>query len=174
MRALLVTVPLVLFAVGPVLVLLSRAFVGELSFASTVAADAGSFGSTMLVATGAGAVSFVIGAPLSVLLYRTDLPGRAFFTALFNSILAVPPFIWGIGWISLANPKTGFLNRFVPLLDIYSTAGIAFVLGTSGLPLVLLAGAAAFRRVDSSLEEAARMCGASPVRAFLSATFPLV
>src|SRR5215207_2986988 len=54
----------------------------------------------------------------------------------------VPPyaFIFGMGWVALANPKAGLLNLALGegTLDIYGAAGIAFVLGVCGLPLVVL------------------------------------
>ncbi len=47
------------------------------------------------------------------------------------------------------------------------------MLGLAGLPLVLLAGGAALARIDPALEEAARLCGASPLRALFSVSVPL-
>src|SRR5206468_4777459 len=57
--------------------------------------------------------------------------------------------------------------------DIYGKAGIAFVLGAAGLPLVVLAGAAALARLDPALEEAARICGAGPFRTLGTVSLPL-
>lgn len=169
-------VPILFFAIGPVAVLLLRG-VGAMSGAalSALSAELGALGSTLVISLGAAVFALVAGAPLSVLLFRTDLPLRGAFTVLFTLPSAIPAFIWGMGWLLLASPRAGYLNRLLGegSLDIYGAAGIAFVEGLSGLPLVLLAGAAAFRRVDPALEEAARVCGASPVRALLATTFPL-
>ncbi len=163
--------PVVFFAIGPVALLLARS-AGALS---SLAAESGALGNTLLTSLGAAAFAFAVGAPLSLLLFRTDLPLRRAFTALFILPAAIPPFIWGMGWLSLATPRAGYLNRLLGegTLDIYGAGGIAFVMGLSGLPLVLLAGAAALRRVDPALEEAARVCGASPIRALLATTVPL-
>ncbi|HYI00982.1 iron ABC transporter permease [Hyalangium sp.] len=168
--------PVLFFALGPVAVLLLRsvwALGGDAL--SAFSGEAGAFVNTLVISLGASVFAFALGAPLSLLLFRTDLPLRGTFAVLFMLPSAIPPFIWGMGWISLASPRAGYLNRLLGegTLDIYGPGGIAFVMGLSGLPLVLLAGAAALRRVDPALEEAARVCGASPVRALLAATIPL-
>jgi iron(III) transport system permease protein len=168
--------PVLFFAIGPVAVLLLRS-TGALSSVaiSSLSDEAGAFVNTLVTSFGAAGFAFVLGVPLSLLLFRTDLPLRGAFAVLFTLPSAIPPFIWGMGWISLASPRAGYLNRLLGegTIDIYGPGGIAFVMGLSGLPLVLLAGAAALRRVDPALEEAARVCGASPVRALLAATVPL-
>ncbi|WP_224361113.1 ABC transporter permease [Hyalangium versicolor] len=168
--------PLLFFAIGPVAVLVWRS-VGSLGGVplSALSGESGAFLNTLGISFGAAVFAFAIGAPLSLLLFRTDLPLRGAFAVLFTLPSAIPPFIWGMGWISLASPRAGYLNRMLGegTFNIYGPVGIAFVEGLSGLPLVLLAGAAALRRVDPALEEAARVCGASPVRALLAATVPL-
>ncbi len=168
--------PILFFAIGPVAVLLWRS-AGAMSDVarSLLTAETGALWGTLVTSLGAAAFAFAAGAPLSILLFRTNLPFRGAFTVLFTLPSAIPPFIWGMGWLLLANPRAGYLNRLLGegTFDIYGAAGIAFVMGLSGLPLVLLAGAAALRRVDPALEEAARVCGASPVRALLATTVPL-
>lgn len=169
--------PLLFFAVGPIGVLLLRGTGahGDAGPAWLVS-EVGALGNTLGISAGAAALALVLGAPLSLLLFRTDLPLRGAFTVLFTLPSAIPAFIWGMGWLSLASPRAGYLNRLLGegAFDIHGPVGIACVEGLSGLPLVLLAGAAALRRVDPALEEAARVCGASPVRALLATTLPLV
>ncbi|QSQ12334.1 ABC transporter permease [Myxococcus landrumensis] len=170
-------VPVVVFAVGPVVMLLSRGAgaPGDLG-TEGLASELGALGNTLVISGGAALLALALGAPLSLLLFRTDLPMRGVFTVLFTLPSAIPAFIWGMGWLSLASPRAGYLNRMLGegTLDIHGPVGIAFVEGLSGLPLVLLASAAALRRMDPALEEAARVCGASPVRALLTTTVPLV
>ncbi|MFB1478971.1 ABC transporter permease [Corallococcus sp. RDP092CA] len=170
-------VPLLLFAVIPVVALLVRgvgAATGGLG--PVLASESGAFVNTLGISLGATAWALCLGAPLAFLLFRTDLPLRGAFTVLFTLPSAIPAFIWGMGWLSLASPRAGYLNRMLgaEVFNVYGASGIAFVEGLSGVPLVLLAGAAALRRVDPALEEAARVCGASPLRALLNTTVPLV
>ncbi len=130
---------------------------------------------TLLTAGGAALFAFSLGFPLAVLLGRTDLPLRGALKSAFTLPAAVPPFILGMGWISLANPKAGLLNLLLGpgTFDIYGAAGISWVLGTCALPLVLLPTLAALAQIDSSLEEAARLSGAAPFRALLAVSVPL-
>jgi iron(III) transport system permease protein len=165
--------PLLCFALVPLGVLLFRGVVGA-SIAQVAWEERLTLLNTVVTSAGAAAISLALGGLLALLLFRTDLPGRGVFAALFTLPSAIPAFIWGMGWLTLAAPRAGLLNRALGLgLDIQGRAGIAFVMGTVGIPLVMLAGASAFRRVDPALEEAARVCGAGPVRALLSSTLPL-
>ncbi|MCK8502054.1 ABC transporter permease [Myxococcus fulvus] len=170
--------PLLVFAVGPVVALLARGLGAQTGDAgmSGLGAETGALLNTLAISGGAALLALCLGTPLSLLLFRTDLPLRGAFTVLFTLPSAIPAFIWGMGWLSLASPRAGYLNRLLGAgtLDIHGPVGIAFVEGVSGLPLVLLAGAAALKRVDPALEEAARVCGASPLRALLTTTVPLV
>ncbi len=167
---------LLAFAVGPVIALISRGVLdtevlgGELRSAGAMAA----VGATLRTALGATFIAVLLGVPVAFLLERTNIAGRRLFGLAFTSLIALPPFILGMGWIQLASPSAGYLNRLGGWIDIYGAPGIAFVNGTSGLPLVILAVQAALARVDTSLEEAARMSGAGPLRAIRDATLPLV
>jgi iron(III) transport system permease protein len=151
-----VILPVGVFAVGPIAVLVVRSLLllrgdalVELAGPDTRAAIA----NTVLTSAGAAAIALALGLPLSVLLARTALPLRGLFTVVFTLPSAIPPFIWGMGWISLASPRVGYLNRLLGegTLDVYGRGGIAFVLATAGLPLVVLAGTAALSRIDPAL-----------------------
>ncbi|MHB8879696.1 MAG: ABC transporter permease [Myxococcaceae bacterium] len=174
----LALLPVLAFAVFPVLALVGR---GTFALGAEALSDLTSpeartaLANTALTSGGAAGVALALGTPLSLLLFRTDLMGRGLLRALFTLPSAIPPFIWGMGWVFLANPRAGLLNRLLGegTLDIYGAGGIAFVLGGAGLPLVVLAGAQALTRVDPALEEAARLCGASPFRALWSVSLPL-
>ena len=165
--------PLLLFALIPLgrLVAQGLGHLGEITTDPALHALKG----TVITSTGAAVFAFALGLPLAVLLARTDLPARRTLRAVFTLPTALPPFIFGMGWVALANPKAGLLNLAAGkgTFDIYGAAGIAFVLGASGLPLVLLAAGAALEGVDASLEEAARLCGAGPLRTLAHVSLPL-
>ncbi|MGA9521166.1 MAG: ABC transporter permease subunit, partial [Myxococcaceae bacterium] len=168
--------PVIFFAIAPVAFLVGKSLRAlDASVAASLISELDALGNTLLTSLGAAAFAFLLATPLALLLYRTDVPLRGMFAALFTLPSAIPPFIWGMGWLLLANPKAGYLNRLFGerTFDIYGPAGIAFVMGLSGIPLVLLAGGSALRRIDPGLEEAARVCGASPLRALLATTVPL-
>ncbi len=172
----LLAAPLLAFALVPLAVLLLRALDGDGGALGVLAEPQTRVALWHSVAAsgGAAAVALLLGAPLSFLLFRTDLPLRRALLALFTAPSALPPFVLGMGWVALASPRTGLLNRALSTsFDIYSLGGMVLVLGTAGLPLVLLAGGAALARLDPALEEAARVSGAGPLRAVLGTTLPL-
>jgi len=130
---------------------------------------------TIVTSLGAALFAFVVAVPAALLITRTALPFAGVLRALFTLPAALPPFILGMGWVSLANPRAGLLNLVLGAgtFDIYGRLGISFVLGSAGLPLVFLPTLAAMSRLDSSLEEAARISGASPARTLLAVSLPL-
>jgi iron(III) transport system permease protein len=166
---------LAIFFIMPVALLLSKstdASWGEVLFsAESVRALRGS----MVTSLGAASFALALAFPLALLVTRTALPGRTFLKALFTLPAALPPFILGMGWVSLANPRAGLLNLVfgAGTFDIYGAAGISFVLGIAGLPLVFLPTVAALSRIDSSLEEAARISGAGLLRTLFAVPVPL-
>lgn len=131
---------------------------------------------TTTTSAGASLIAVLMGVPLAWLIARTDLAGRGALRALVALPSAIPPYLWAMGWVALANPKTGWLTAlFGPgSLDVYGRGGIAFVLGTSAFPLVALSTIAALGRIDVTLEEAARLSGASALTTFRTITLPLI
>ncbi len=165
--------PLLLFALIPLGRLVAEGL-GHLDAIGTPEARRALQG-TLLTSTGSAVFAFLFGLPLAVLLVRTDLPARRVLRAVFTIPTALPPFIFAMGWVALANPKAGLLNLAFGkgTFDIYGAWGIAFVLGACGLPLVVLAASASLESVDASLEEAARVCGAGPMRTLIEVSLPL-
>lgn len=132
-----------------------------------------------LLATGVAAFALVVGAPIGLLLARTRLPAASWWRAAVLVPFAVPPWVLAIAWLDLLNPATGrmlpaFRALGLPAPDVYGPMGMAWVLGLEAVPLVALATADAAGRLDASLEEAARVAGAGPLRALWVATVPLV
>ncbi len=129
------------------------------------------------VSTGALAavVAAVIGIPMSILVERTDVRGRNALGALLALPLAIPPYLLAFAWRAAYDDRIGllsFVGRTVG--DVDSKGGIALVLGTAFLPIVVLRLRATLSSIDGALEEAARTAGASPLRALVDVTVPLV
>lgn len=130
---------------------------------------------TLLVSTTVGLVCLLIGIPLSWLLTRTDLPFKKTLRSLFCIPYAIPPFVGAIGWIILANPTSGVLNQWLHLnLNIYSFWGLVWVETSFLFTFVLLSALSQLDQMDSSLEEAAKLSGASGWRVFTDISLPLL
>jgi iron(III) transport system permease protein len=121
----------------------------------------------------------VVGTLLALLLDRSDLPGRRVLRLFALTPLLVPPFVGAISWIGIAGP-TGPVNVAwtqwfgAPLWNIYGGDGVIFLLTVHSYPVVYIIVSAALRRIPSDLEQAARISGASAIRAVGSVTLPLL
>lgn len=134
------------------------------------------FKNTILVSSAIAGLSLFIAVPLGWLIARTDLPLARQFRSWFCLPYAIPPYIGAMAWIYLANPTTGLINRMFSnsILNIYSYWGLIWVETTFLYTFVLLTVLTSLDRMDSSLEEAARLSGASPLRVFKDITLPLI
>lgn len=134
---------------------------------------------SLVSAVGSALGAVVVGTSLAVLVERTELPGRRVLRVVALSPLLVPPFVGAIAWVGIAGP-TSALNIWWsgitggPLWSIYGGDGVVFLLIVHSYPVAMLVVTAALRRVPADLEQAARISGASAVRALLSVTVPLL
>ncbi len=123
-----------------------------------------------------------IGVPLAWSVSRTDVPWRGFLHLSVIAAFIIPPFLGAIGWILLAGPNAGWLNKgWVALtgapqgpFNIFSFWGLCFVIALSVFPLVYIFVTSALDLISSEMEEAAAIHGAGPFRATFAVTLPLV
>ena len=134
-----------------------------------------------LVACGGGtAMAVLVGLTFAWIVVRTDTPCKGLIAAAGMLPLFVPPLVGGVAWAIMGSPKTGLLNIIAAKagldwrIDLYSMPGIIFVFGMYYAPYVYMFTSSALRNMDPSLEEAAEMSGAGPVRTLLTVTFPLI
>jgi iron(III) transport system permease protein len=92
---------------------------------------------------------------------RTGLPGRRVWTVLLVLPVAIPDFVVGYAWHSIA-----------PTMNGLAAATLVMTLGT--YPLVYLPVAAALRRSDPALEDTAYSLGQARLTTFFKVTLPLV
>ena len=118
------------------------------------------------------AAATVIGGALAWLTERTDLPLRRFWVVAAALPLAVPSYVAALALLATAGPG-GALSAFGSL-GLTGFAGAALALTLSTYPYVYLLTAAALRRADPALEEAARGLGRSPAAVLREVTLPLV
>ena len=113
--------------------------------------------------------TLLIAVPMAVILVRTRLPGAV----LFNSILKWPFFIsslvLGFGWLTMYGPA-GFVSTwvrqqigFVPW-NLYTIPGMALTEAVALAPIAFLLCSNALLLTDASLESAAAVAGAGPLR----------
>src|ERR1700733_9164261 len=125
-------------------------------------------------------LGFALAIPLAWLVARTDLPGARWIEFGFWVAFFMPSMAYVQGWIFLLEGYRGFLNVWIARLfgsspfDIYNFWGIIWVhlmsQNVSALFVLLVLG---FRNMDSSMEDAARVAGATRLRLIRDITLPL-
>lgn len=130
---------------------------------------------TLFVSLATSGISVLLALPLAWLMTQTDLPKASLFRSLYCLPYAIPPYIGAIAWIYLANPTNGFLTQIFGQgsLNIYTYPGLIWVMASFLYTFVLLSLLSTFDRMDSSLIEAARLSGASPLRVLGQIMLPL-
>lgn len=139
------------------------------------------FFNTLLLSGVVSAISVVIGTILGWIVARTNAPGREKIAPLLVLPLMISTLVTSLAWVALAAPNAGFINAAASALfgirtvfNIYSFSGIVLVLVLHYSAFAFIAIYAALRSVDSSLEEASYMLGATPLRTSLKMTVPLI
>ena len=123
------------------------------------------------------AAAIAIAVPLAWLTVRSDLPGRRAWATLATLPLVIPSYIGAYVFASALGPHGLLADLLAPLgvhelPPIYGFVGAWLVLTLFTYPLVLIPLRAALRRMDPSLEEAARVMGRPPRDVFASVVLP--
>jgi iron(III) transport system permease protein len=127
-------------------------------------------------------VTFLIGTFLAWVSERTNTPFKKLFMVMALIPFIIPGILSTISWILLLSPKIGLINivlKEVLRLDaapfnIYSMWGMIWAESIHLFPLVFLLMSAAFRNMDTSLEEVALTAGSSTFTTFRRITLPLM
>jgi iron(III) transport system permease protein len=113
---------------------------------------------------------------------RTTTPCKRVLEGLLVFLFFLPELPWVLAWMLLGAPKVGLLNQWlralVPAVDtfinVYSYGGLIVLGAVRSAPVLFLFVFPAFQAMDATLEEAARMAGASGWRTIWRINFPLV
>jgi iron(III) transport system permease protein len=132
---------------------------------------------SLLLTVAVTATTIAIAVPLAWLTVRSDLPARRILTVLTGLPLAIPTYVGGFAFVAFAGPR-GVLQSWLEPLgierlpSIYGFGGAWLVLSLFTYPYVLLTVRSSLRRLDPSLEEAARTLGSTPLEVFRRITLP--
>jgi iron(III) transport system permease protein len=137
---------------------------------------------TLATGTGATVLSCISGLGLAWIVARTDVPCRGWFDTLNVVPFFLSPYVGAMSWICLAAPNEGLLNQIASryfgapddLLNIYSLAGVTWVLALFYTPYVYLFVIGPMRRMDPALEDVARVHGAGFLQMTRYVTAPLM
>jgi iron(III) transport system permease protein len=142
-----------------------------------------SLGNSLLIWALSVVVSFPIGVTIAWILARTRIPFSRALEFLFWISYMIPALPTTIAWITLLDPDIGMINVGLKGLfglehgpfNIFSVPGIVWAnLMGHGISIKVMLLTPAFRNMDSTLEEAARVGGASNLRTLFKVTLPLM
>ena len=139
-------------------------------------------GNSLVLGVSAGTLCLFFGVPLAWALSRSDMPGKGVVWVSILGTFIIPPYLGAVGWILLAGPNAGWLNRAVVALtgaakgpfNVYSMPGLVLVTACYSFPYVFMFTKSALDLVSSEMEDAANILGAGTLRTMRSITLPLV
>lgn len=136
---------------------------------------------TVVVVLGSTLLAMVIGVVLAWIHERTDANLGWVGEMLPLSTMIVPAIAGVVGWVIMFDPKVGYVNAFLRWafhlegdgpVNIYSIQMLIVVSAVYLVPYVFLFMTSALQTLDSAMEEAARVAGASKARTFFRVIAP--
>ena len=133
-------------------------------------------GFTVLVAGLATGAIFPFGVALAWVLARRSWPGKSIVETLVALPLVLPPVATGLILLKLLGrkgPIGGFFHNHFDMELVFTWRAVVVAMAVMSFPLLVRGARIAFEAVSPRLEQVASTLGASPLRVFLTITFPL-
>ena len=133
---------------------------------------------SLLLGAGVVTVTTIVAAPLAFILSKTQLAEYKFLDLVLMIPFMTPPFISSMGWI-LFMQKNGLLNQLIPATKghtnwFFSFSGLVLVMSFHIFPFMFTFLKNAMLNINSSLEEAGAVFGASFFERVRKILFPLL
>jgi iron(III) transport system permease protein len=134
---------------------------------------------TVLFAGLTTVLTLLIAVPMAVVVVRTKIPGGRILAAAMQWPFFISSLILGFGWITMYGPA-GFVSVKVQQVlgtvpwNLYSIPGMALTEAVALAPIAYTFCAGALRQSDASLESAAQVCGAGPLRILVQVILPML
>jgi iron(III) transport system permease protein len=137
---------------------------------------------SLVLGAASSLLAVVFAVPMAWAVSRTDMPAKGLVWLTVMGAFVMPPYLGAIGWILLAGPNSGAINivwhwvsgTHGALVNIYTFAGLAFVIALHSFPLIFIFVKSALDLVSSEMEDAANILGAGTAVATRKITLPLV
>lgn len=130
---------------------------------------------TLLAAMVATIINTLFGVGASLLLVRTEFPGKRVFSALLDLPLSVSPVVVGLALVLVYGGRTGWAGPWLEghgFQIIFATPGIILATAFVSLPLVIREVVPVLREIGTEQEQAARSLGAGSWQTFWLITLP--
>jgi len=139
-------------------------------------------GNSLELGVGVAILAGLFGVPIAWAISRTDMPLKGFVRVMVLGAFITPPYLGAIGWILLAGPNSGWLNRLWVaatgeahgVFNVYSMPGLILVVAVTSFPYIFVFTNSALDLVSSEMEDAAQVLGAGKLRTAFRITLPMV
>jgi molybdate transport system permease protein len=167
--------PLLLFLLIPLASLALRVSPGALMVNLGHAEVAQAVGLSVVTTTCTLVLTIAIGTPLAYLMARRRFRGRAVLDTLIDLPMVLPPSVAGIALL-LAFGRRGVLGGYLSDAGIeiaFTQTAVVLAQTFVAAPYYVKSAQAGFMSIDSELEQAAALDGASGLKVFRYVTLPL-
>lgn len=174
----LVIVYLALLIIWPVSLVVTNTFANGLDSLRSIFEDPDMVAALRLTAVAAltaTAINTVFGVGVSLLLVRSEFPGKRILSAALDLPLSVSPIVVGLALVLVYGGRGGW---FGPTLEswgiqvIFSTPGIIMATAFVALPLVIREVVPVLKEIGTEQEQAAASLGATGWQTFWRITLP--
>ena len=140
-------------------------------------------GNTVMIWALVVGISFPVATIIAWGLARTNIPFSHGFEVMFWVSFMMPGLATTLAWMTLLDPRIGLINKVLELLpfvqegpfNIFSVPGIVWAhLMANGISTKVMLLTPAFRNMDATMEEAARVSGASNFATLVRVTLPVM
>ncbi len=150
-----------------------------------VLSDAGTFrvlSSSIMIALPRTILALALATVFAWCVARTNTPCPRLLEGLLAFMFFLPELPWVLAWMLLGAPNVGLLNQWIgaivpgaaSVVNVYSYTGLIVLGAVRSATVLFLFIYPAFLAMDATMEEAARMAGASAWRTLWRIDFPLL
>ncbi|MQA05745.1 MAG: ABC transporter permease subunit [Streptosporangiales bacterium] len=125
-------------------------------------------------------IAIAVSVTLALVLVRVRIPGGRLMGNMLLWPIYISPLVLAFGFILIYGPA-GYVTKLASLVtgrelpwDLYTIPGMALTSAVAFIPLGYLYCSNALRMADTSLENAARTCGARPLRVVFTVILPML
>ena len=137
---------------------------------------------TLVMGAGTAALATIFAVPLAWACARTDMPLRGSIRLAVLAAFIMPPYLAAVGWILLAGPNSGWINRVwmavtgdtTGIVNVFTLGGLILIMACHLFFFIFVFTSTALELVSSEMEDAANILGAGIVKTAFKVTLPLV
>jgi iron(III) transport system permease protein len=137
---------------------------------------------TLVMGAGTVALATIFAVPLAWACARTDMPLRGSIRLAVLAAFIMPPYLGAVGWILLAGPNSGWINKAwmavtgdsTGIVNVFTLGGLILIMACHLFFFIFVFTSTALELVSSEMEDAANILGAGVMKTAFKVTLPLV